>query len=330
LQRGVAPSVPLSGSGKTLFDGIIRANGPASSYQNKMGMGGINFGLDVYSDAGVTVSQIREWFNNNHVDLSDAGTFDIHDLRYMTAIQRNLERSMRAGSRLTEQIYAHWGVHNGDARLQRPEYIGGIRSPVIISEVLQTSQSNPNSPQGNMAGHGIGTVNTRVGSYYCKEHCIIIGIMRIMPKPVYQQGINRQWLYDTRFEYPTPELVNLGEQEIFNMELMATNDDAFNKGIFGYIGRYDEHRVKHNMICGRLRTNAPQSIGQWQLARYFAPATPPALNLEFMQGHDDQRYSAVQGTPTDPMPGWIITYGNRVRRVAPLPIVGTPGLMDHN
>jgi hypothetical protein len=334
LQRGTAPSVSLTGSTSAKFLGPTETNFST----NPTGFG-MYMGMDSVSGSDPVLKQYLayggndfvKWLNDNRIDFNDVGTFDVNDLRYVTAIQKNLERSMRAGSRLTEQIYAHWGVHNGDARLQRPEYIGGMRSPIIISEVLQTSQTNPNSPQGTMAGHGIGTANTRIGSYYCKEHGVIIGIMRLMPKPVYQQGVNRQWLYETRFDYPTPELVNLGEQEIYNMELFATRDDSFNKGVFGYIGRYDEHRVKQNMICGRLRTGAPQSIGYWHLARWFSgDPNPPALNNEFLLVRDDQRYSAVQGTPSDPMPGWIVTFGNRVRRVAPLPVVGTPGLMDHN
>jgi hypothetical protein len=120
-------------------------------------------------------------------------------------------------------------------------------------------------------------------------------------------------------------LVQLGEQEVFNTELYVTGDASFNKGIFGYQGRYDEHRVKQNLVCGSVRNTASQSLGFWQLARYFDPAHPPALNKEFLDMNDDQRYSAVQNKP-----GWIVTFGNRVKRIAPLPVVGTPGYVDHH
>jgi len=340
--RGTAPSVPLSGQGSATFNSnlLLKTIGGMQDNQQVLGVSaqgiydinnhtpGVLGWLGQGGNWPLTSEALgirKEDLNVNSIDMSKVSTFDVNDLRYIFQIQKYLERSMRAGSRYTEQILAHWGVHNGDARLQRPEYIGGMRSPVVISEVLQTSSSDATSPQGTLAGHGIGTANQSIGSTYCNEHCVVIGIMRLMPKPAYQQGINRQWLYDSRFEYPTPELVNLGEQEIFNMELCATADATFNKGIFGYQGRYDEHRVKQNMVCGSVRSTAPQPIGQWQLARIFDVNAPPALNKEFLDCVDDQRYSAVQNFPS-----WIVTFGNRVRRVAPLPVIGTPGLIDHN
>lgn len=325
--RGTAPSVPFTGEAHAVWNNvreyndssIIAATGPIGMSTNPTGF---------IRPTTNTVGQkyfIEQGLNNNKVDLSNLGTFTIEDLRFIHSIQKNLELSMRAGSRLTEHILAHWNVHNGDSRLQRPEYIGGIRTPIIVSEVLQTSQtvksgqSLNQTAQGNLAGHGIGSASNRAGSYYCKEHCVIIGIMRLMPKPVYQQGIQRQWLYETRFEYPTPELVNLGEQEIFNMELVATTNQTYNKGIFGYQGRYDEHRVKHNMVCGDLRSTSPIPNHYWHLARYFDPLHPPALNKEFLDVVDDKRAFAVTN-----LPGWIVTFGHRIRRVAPLPIMGIP------
>lgn len=346
-QRGTAPSIRLSGVTNAVFDPVLdnvtshnviwpgnvinatnllymrQQTGNAQMLNsNNLTVGSeVNGAVRTYTPSGYAANLS----NNNTVNLQNVGTFDVNDLRYIVAIQRHMERAMRAGSRLTEHILAHWGVHNGDSRLQRPEYIGGIRSPVIISEVLQTSQTVGNQALGYMGGHGIAYDQSRVGSYFCTEECIIVGIMRLMPRAVYQQGINRQWLYETRFEYPTPELVNLGEQEVYNMELVATNNGSHNADIFGYQGRYDEHRTKQNMVCGNLRNTVPAGLGFWHLARYFDINNPPALNKEFLEVTDDRRYSVVQS-----MPGFIVTYGNRIRRVAPLPIVGTPGIMDHN
>ena len=329
-QRGTAPSIPLSGTGVAKFN-IPPGVGGTQNWNVQMPGTSLTVYPQLYGISGSdglpeTFSKMLS--DNNQIDLTNVGTFDSNDLRWIIQIQKHLERSMRAGSRLTEHILAHWKVHNGDARLQRPEYIGGIRSPIIVSEVLQTGQSTTGvdgSPQGNLAGHGIGTSQSYVGSYYCREHMIIIGVMRLMPKPAYQQGINRQWLYETRFDYPTPELVNLGEQGIYNMELLATGIEGFDKDIFGYQGRYDEHRVKHNMVCGALRSTAPDSLAHWHLARVFDYSSPPALNKEFLEVNDDKRYLAVQNRP-----GWIVTFGNNVRRVAPLPEIGMPGFMDHH
>ena len=327
LQRGTAPSVPFVGNlpiraeGMDYTFGVI--GGLIEGTTNTIGSLRTTPAQQI--PIGNTGNQNTVEIPKLYADLSESVSFDVNDMRYIFAIQRHMERSMRAGSRLTEHVLAHWGVHNGDARLQRPEYIGGIRSPVIVSEVLQTSSTDGTSPQGNLAGHGIATSQTRVGTYYCKEHMVIIGLLSLMPKPVYQQGINRQWLYETRFDYPTPELVNLGEQEIFNCELVSTSDETWNRGIFGYQGRYDEHRVKQNQIVGRLRSTAPVSLEHWHLGRNFDYNALPALNKEFLEYKDDQRYSAYKGNK-----GWLITYGNRIRRVAPLPIVGTPGRIDHN
>ena len=343
LQRGTAPSMPLTGIANAQYSftpeqfTFVPADGQPYPYAslnmywnevrtNRKGtFSTFDPAVPDITASENTITNLNNFLNDNQINLENLGTFTAEDIRWIFQIQRHMERSMRAGSRLTEYLQAHWGVSNGDARLQRPEYIGGIRSPVIISEVLQTSDTNNTTPQGNMAGHAISTTAMRVGSYYCREHTIIIGVMRLMPKPVYQQGINRQWLYETRWDYPTPEFVHLGEQEIFNMELMTTANDEQNKDIFGYQGRYDEHRVKQNMICGRMRSTAEYNLDHWHLARYFAGSSPPKLNKEFLDVVDDQRYSAVQNEK-----GWIVTYGNNIRRVAPLPIVGTPGLIDHN
>lgn len=260
---------------------------------------------------------------NNSIDLSNVGALTISQFREINAMQIFLERSMRAGSRYTEYLMAHWGVNNDDLRLMRPQYIGGVRNPVVVSEVLQTSETNvSNTPLGQMGGHGVAVDNTGVGSVYVKEHGVVIGIMRLMPKPVYQQGINRQWLYDDRFEYPTVEFSNLGEQEVLNMELLATANAAWNTGIFGFQGRYDEHRYKPNMVCGVMRSGVTDSLDFWHLARYFDPANPPALNKQFLDVVDDDRYKAVQA-----LPGFIVTHGNRVRRVAPLPSIAVPRLL---
>ena len=357
-QRGTAPSLPISGMASAIFDGgigqTIQGELPilgrvrnwntnaqrdvdvhsSSSYRiettnitnpamNPNGDEWVNYALR--SQRINTSQALKDWLNNNHIDLTNLGLFTANDLREMFAIQKNLERSMRSGSRYTESLLSHWGVHNGDSRLQRPEYIGGVRSPIIISEVLQTSQTNAGNPQGNMAGHGISSASDYVGSYYCKDYGVIIGLMRLMPKPSYQQGINRMWLYNSRFEYPTPELVNLGEQEIYNMELVATGNDTHDKGIFGFQERYSEHRVRQNQVAGTLRSAHPQSMQHWHLARNFSLSAPPVLNKEFLEITDDRRYAAVQNQPS-----WIVTFGNRVRRVAPLPISGRPGYLDHN
>lgn len=137
-------------------------------------------------------------FNHNTVDLSVASTFDVADLRRVVQLQKWMERNARCGIRYNEFLGGHFNVAPRDETLQRPEYIGGTSSPVVISEVLQTSSTDAESPQGHYAGHGIGINAGHVGSYYVQEYGLILGLMYVVPKPAYSQGINRQWLYKTK------------------------------------------------------------------------------------------------------------------------------------
>ena len=190
---------------------------------------------------------------------------------------------------------------------------------MIISEVLQTSSSDATSPQGNMAGHGVSASATFCGKYRATEHGLIIGIMSIMPRTMYQQGHDRQWLRKTRYDFYTPEFANLSEQAILNCELYTTAVDATNKGIFGYQGRYDEMRTKKNMVCGQMR----DTFDYWHLGRIFS--TQPGLNSSFLQCVPDKRIFAA---PSEP--GFIVQFANLIKAWRPMPIQSEPGLIDHN
>ena len=255
----------------------------------------------------------------NSVDLSEATTFNVSDLRLAFQIQKWMERNARAGVRYVEFLGAHFGVHPRDDRLQRPEYLGGSKNPVIISEVLQTSSTDTESPQGNLAGHGISVGQTFCASYFAQEFGLIMGIMSVMPKPAYQQGIDRQWLRQTRYDFYFPEFANLSEQAIERVELYASTVEAENKTIFGYQGRYDEMRVKRNMVCSLMRTD----FNYWHMGRIFSSA--PALNETFIDCDATKRIFAA---PSEP--GLIIDVGNRIRAIRPMPIQSEPGLIDHN
>lgn len=261
---------------------------------------GVNCILSRYSGAG---------------DLSDASSFDVKDIRLAFQIQRWLELANRGGVRYTEFLRSFFGVSPRDDRLQRPEYIGGSKQPVIISEVLQTSSTdNEPTPQGNMAGHGISTARTYVGRYTAVEYGIVMGLMSIMPTPKYQQGINRQWLRRTKFDFLFPQFTHLSEQAIEEAEIYATNSENDNRRIFGYNEVYDELRYMPSIICGKMR----DTFDYWHLARKFSSA--PALNSDFIKCNPSKRIFAV---PSED--GFIISVGNYVRAVRPLPRYGTPG-----
>lgn len=320
-QRGVAPALPISGVTNavwTVGGGVVvgpvggggQAGASDTAGDNKIRINGATFANNFV--AGL---------NNNVVDFDDATTFNVADLRLAFQIQKWLERNARAGARYTEFLKAHFDAFPKDERLQRPEYIGGTKTPLIISEVLQTSSTDATTPQGNLAGHGITADSRMAGKYRAQEFGVIIGIMSIMPRSAYQQGIDRQWLRRTKYDFYFPEFAHLSEQAIENAEIMAlNNNEAHNTGIFGYQGRYDEMRVKRNMVCGQMRT----TLDYWHLGRIFDAGSPPALNQSFIECRPDKRIFAVESEP-----GFIVSFGNLIRAVRPMPVKSNPGMIDH-
>lgn len=319
-QRGISPSLPIAGTATAVWDPdyikdsltttnvlYIDDDVPATGYVNGTSVAGTD--------------NFRKFLQQNSIDLSDANTFNIADIRLAFQIQRWLERNARCGVRYTEFLHAHFGTSPRDDRLQRPEYVGGSMMPLVISETLQTSQTTTGtgaSPQGNMAGHGIGVTQTFCGTYYAQEFGLIMGLMSIMPKPAYCQGINRQWLRRSKYDFYFPEFMHLSEQAIENAELYVTAVEEDNVDIFGYQGRYDEMRYKPNLIAGLMRTD----FAHWHLARIFDSA--PELNTTFLECVPDKRIFAVEDEP-----GFIISFGNLIKAIRPLPITGAPGLIDH-
>lgn len=217
-----------------------------------------------------------------NADLSQATAVTINELRRANAIQKWLEANARGGSRYIELLKAHFGVVSDDARLQRAEYLGGGKSPIIISEVLQQSASTidgSDTPQGNMAGHGIGTSISHSFKRRFKEHGYVIGIMSVMPKANYMQGIPRHFLKRDVFDFGWPLLANLGEQPIYEAELysnvgapLAADENV----TFGYAPRYSEYKFINDQVAGDFRT----SLDYWHLARHFGNA--PSLNHQFI------------------------------------------------
>jgi len=237
----------------------------------------------------------------------------INDLRRAFKLQEWLEKAARGGSRYIEWIRAMFGVTSSDARLQRPEYITGTKTPVVISEVLNTTGTD-NAPQGAFSGHGVSVANGNYDSYYCEEHGFIIGIMSVMPKPAYMQGLDRMW---SRLQDPTQyyfsSFANIGEQGVENKEIFAYT--AQGTDTFGYIPRYAEYRYQPNRVCSNFRTD----LMDFHQARLFE--NPPALNDEFIECNPDKRIFSV----TDP--GVNSLYAqvyNKISSVRSIPKYGTP------
>ena len=364
-QRGIAPSLPIVGTAPVLanltdYDDLSINEGTKSNY-NVFGLknGSIapfgflanmqanslsNQSLSDYgatakpgssgTEKNVAIAQIINTtdiptkYYTGVVDGSNFSSVNISDLRLAFQIQKWLERNARGGARYTEELRSHFGVAPRDERLQRPEYIGGSKSSIIVSEVLQTSATDNVSPQGNLAGHGLAADFSHVGRYRATEYGLIMGLLSVMPKLSYNsQGINRQWLRQTKYDYYWPEFANLSEQAIYESEIYATVDnnshifsgELVSSDFFGYQGRYDEMRIKHDMVCGEMRN----TFSYWTMARDFESA--PALNSDFVTCNPTKRIFAVENVD-----GLIVHFGNRIRALRPIPIQSEPGLIDHN
>lgn len=292
---------------------VPNGNQPAASYNR--------FGTR-YSDIAAAIS-------------ANATTFNISDLRLATQLQKWLERNSRAGSeRYTTFLASHFGVSPSDSRLDRPEYIGGTKQPVIISEVLQTAETST-SPQGNMSGHGISARQGYAGKYRVEEYGYIMGLLSVMPKPQYQNGINRQWLRRLPIDFYFPEFAHLSEQGIYRTEIYSTfgaldsdADPVGDLGIFGYQGQYDEMRVKHDMVCADFR-KVPGSndlaLSPWVIARAFDDTSIPMLNSQFITCNPDLSNNFLV-SDVDPI---LVNIRNNLRVARPMPLIAEPGLMDH-
>jgi hypothetical protein len=327
-QRGPDLALPVTVDTTAEFDGDIPVSYRLGQlyYDPVMYRGNVEQGLlsdkgsvPIQTNVGLVVK--KDNANDNIVYEQNAATFDVSDLRTIVQMQKWRERNMRAGVRYVEFLPAHFPVWRRlDQRLDRPEYIGGSKSPVIISEVLQTSETTANSAQGKMAGHGITADRSFINKYRVEEFGLIMGIMHLKPRTMYHQGINRQWLRKTRWDVPFREFANLSEQAVMNAEIYATNDPDKNNDTFGYIPRYDELRTKENMVCNNMR----DLYQYWHLGRSFANA--PALNEEFVKidPASTKRIFAVQNEP-----GIIVNFANVIKCFRPFPIESNPGLMDH-
>lgn len=208
-----------------------------------------------------------------YVTLSQTGAVSVRDLRTSSALQRYAERSLKFGNRYEEFIQREFGVKPRDSRIQRPEYLGGGRGILNISEVLQTAEGTDTSV-GTMRGHGIASVSQRPIRFKSPEHGIIIGLLSIRPKAIYTQGIEREFLKRSRLDFFTPELANIGMQEVLTQELFATSTNK--DSIFGYNDRYQEYRYHKSLVTGEFR----DTLNYWNMARIFDNA--PNLNDEFI------------------------------------------------
>lgn len=242
----------------------------------------------------------------------------INEFRLLNVTQRFFERQARAGSRYTEYLRSQYGVVSSDKRLQRPEFIGSQRFPVVISETLQTSSTDITSPQGTMAGHAIAASQGRAFRYYCEEHGYIMSMISVTPSTAYFQGLPRHFSRRTQFDIPMPIFANIGEQAIKNKEIFyLPSNGSVNDQDFGYIPRFSEMRYHPSEVHGYFRT----SLDHWHFARRFSAL--PGLNAQFIECNPTLDPFAVNSPGNQNI--WSHVFC-RTRVYRPLPKYGTPML----
>lgn len=326
-QKGEAVSIPLGtsapvvGAGNdipTFWDGTS-----GTSVLTAESAGTQNIGVEMDGSTNWTPGENLRWQEPSlEADLTEATAATINSLRQAFQVQRLLERDARGGTRYTEIVKAHFGVTSPDARLQRPEYLGGGSTPVHISPIAQTAPTDEVTPQGNLAaiGTATGTGHGFVKSF--TEHCILLGLVCVRADLTYQQGVERMWSRETRFDFYWPALAHIGEQAVLNKEIYFQGS-AEDEDVFGYQERYAEYRYKPSRITGKFRSDVADSLDIWHLSQDFGSL--PTLSQAFIE--ENPPLDRVIATPEEPH--FIFDSYIRLKCARPMPVYGVPGLIDH-
>ena len=284
-----------------------------------------NTGAIINSASGLinqTVSSLEASHSYAFADLTQATSVTINQFREAFQIQKWYERAARGGTRYTEILRSFFGVVSPDARLQRPEYLGGGSHRIDVSVVPQTSATNDISPQANLAAFAVGASKNGGFTKSFTEHGWLIGLVNVRADLTYQQGLNRMWSRSTKFDMYWPTFAHLGEQAILNKEIYAQGN-AKDDEAFGYQERYAEYRYFPSMITGKFRSTDPQPLDSWHLAQKFDSL--PTLSSQFIEDNPPvNRVVAVTDEPHFLLDAWF-----DMNCVRPMPVYSVPGLVDH-
>jgi hypothetical protein len=314
-QKGADVTIPLGTSAPVITDANITGN-PYVTVVNGAGAP-VGFETDttgLYVQGGAPGSS-----EPLVADLSEATAATINQLRLAFATQKFLEIQARGGSRYIEVIKNHFNVTSPDARLQRPEYLGGGSSPVNISPVAQTSSTDATTPQGNLSAIGTTVLSGHSFTKSFTEHTIVIGMVSVRTDLTYQQGLNRMFSRETIYDYYWPTLSTIGEQAVKNKEIYAQGTAA-DETTFGYQERYAEYRYKPSSVTGKFRSNATGTLESWHYAQEYASL--PLLGDSWIQVTDTnvQRTLAVASEPQ-----FIFDSLFKLRCTRPMPVNSVPG-----
>jgi len=325
-QKGASVTLPLGTKAKVAFDGIAGDDTSVYStvlgaqknlYANVTGTGGnIRMGTTTIAGQGL------------YADLSTATAATINQLRQSFQIQKLLERDARGGTRYTEIIRAHFGVVSPDARLQRPEYLGGGSTSININPIAQTSATNLSGGStvlGNLAAMGTALAGGHGFTQSFVEHGVIIGLVSVRADLTYQQGLPRMWSRSTRYDFYFPAFATLGEQAILNKEIYATGASTDND-VFGYQERWAEYRYKPSQITGLFRSTTTGTLDAWHLAQKFTSL--PTLNTTFIQDTPPVSRVVAVGAAANGQQFLFDSFFD-ITMARPMPMYSVPGLIDH-
>ena len=320
-QKGADVTIPLGVSASVMAD---YTKDTYLMSEDNTATAGYKTGFNILAD-GVTITSANksvpsaDFDTNLYADLTDATAATINQLRLAFATQKFLEIQARGGSRYIEVIKNHFNVTSPDARLQRPEYLGGGSSPVNISPVAQTSSTDATTPQGNLSAIGTTVLSGHSFTKSFTEHTIIIGMVSVRTDLTYQQGLNRMFSRETIYDYYWPTLSTIGEQSILNKEIYAQGTSA-DADVFGFAERYSEYRYKPSSITGKFRSNATGTLESWHYAQEYSAL--PLLGDSWIQVTDTnvQRTLAVASEPQ-----FIFDSLFKLKCTRPMPVNSIPG-----
>lgn len=338
-QKGASVSLPLGTAAPVLTSPADVVTGTRPTLKLRYsGTGGLpgaanHMGADpagsMYEGTTALVGSGNTFYPSNlYADLSTATAATINQLRQSFQIQKLLERDARGGTRYTEIVRAHFGVISPDARLQRPEYLGGGSNPIIFNPIAQTSATGVtggSTPVGTLAAMATSISNRHGFTQSFTEHGMIIGLVSIRADLTYQQGLRKMWSRNTRYDFYFPAFAMLGEQAILNKEIY-TRGDANDNLVFGYQERWAEYRYHPSMITGLFRSTAAGTIDNWHLAQRFNSL--PTLNTTFISDTPPvERVLAVGAAANGKQ--FIFDSFFTKKATRPMPLYSVPGLIDH-
>lgn len=325
-QKGDAVSLPLGTTAPVIPTGVGGDIPIFQQFATPANTGSINVQTSnnlVFSGTAPGATDSLAWNDPRlEADLSTATAATINDLRLAFQTQKLLERDARGGTRYTEVIKSHFGVTSPDMRLQRPEYLGGGSTPIIINPVAQTSETSGANALGDLAAYATCAPSGHGFTYSATEHCLLIGLVSVRADLNYQQGMERMWSRQTRYDYYWPALAHIGEQAVLNKEIYmdgSANDDL----TFGYQERYAEYRYKPLIIIGSFRSNSATPLDAWHLAQDFASL--PTLSNDFIV--EDAPMTRILAVATEP--DFLFDAFFKYTCVRPMPVYSVPGFVDH-